>query len=341
MPEPYLTNYTAAAQSGALDAALSPDMTGMTFDTGAAAAPAGRATAGQTGGDPYRDYLIAQNRDTARAYLMDLLTQYGLGALAGDVDSLIQQYNYNTALIAQGLRKTDAYKERFAGLLALQAKGVNDIRNEAEYIQTESAYRQAFRDAGLQDYLGASGSKDELSSIAKLVGDYSVSVNEVRDRINDAQRVVNQTPQEVRDSLQRYYNVSAGDLVAYTLDPARNKDRINQIANAAIAGGYAQQYGLDADLATAESIASLAQGNDLSVQNTVAQMANAREVRDATTRLARIESTDLTDSEILGSEFSTNTDAQRKIKGLQSRERARFSGSSGTGRDTLKSTAGI
>lgn len=329
-------------------AAFTSDAYVYAAPAGSAPAAAGDGAKPKTAMDLYLEQMQAQQaaqaanaRASASAWLADILRQYGLDALAGQVDSLVQEWGANTDVIALKLRQTDAYKERFAGLLALQQKGVTDIRNEAEYLQTESAYRQVFRDAGLRDYLGAAGSKDEQAAIAKLVGDYSVSVDEVRQRVLDAQRVVGDTNPEVRDALQRYYNVSAQDLVAYTLDPAKNKDRINQIANAAITGGYAQRYGLNADLGTAEQIASLSQGNDVSLQNLSAQLSSARDVRDATGRLASIESTDLTDSEILGSEFNTSTDAQRKIKTLQSRERARFGGGSAIGRDTLKSTAGF
>lgn len=277
----------------------------------------------------------------AAAFLSDVLNQYGLGELAGDVMSLVQQWGNSTSVIANNLRQTGSYKNRFKGLLALQQKGITDVRNEAEYINLETQYRQAFRESGLQNYLGGAGTPTERDAIAKLVGDYSVSVNEVRNRISDAQRVVNETAPEVKDALQRYYNVSAADLVAYTLDPTRTQDQINRKANAAIFGGLAQARGLDADVNTAESIAALSGPNDLSTQNAAIQLGAARQVRDATKRLANLEATDLTDSDVLRSEFSIDPESQRKIKGLQSRERARFGGSSAAGRDTLTRTSSI
>lgn len=283
----------------------------------------------------------AQRDREASAFLKDILSQYGMSDLAGEVDSLVQQWGNSTGVIANNLRQTGSYKNRFKGLLALQQKGITDIRNEAEYINLETQYRQTFREAGLQNYLGSAGTPTERDAIAKLVGDYTVSVNEVKNRISDAQRVVNETAPEVKDALQRYYNVSAADLVAYTLDPTRTQDQINRKANAAIFGGLAQARGLDADVNTAESIAALSGTNDLSTQNAAIQLGAARQVRDATKRLANLEATDLTDSEILQSEFSIDPEAQRKIKGLQSRERARFGGSSAAGRDTLTRTSSI
>lgn len=293
------------------------------------------ALAGQAGSDK-----VSRDRDAA-AFLSDILNQYGLGELSGEVMSLVQQWGNSPSVIANNLRQTGSYKNRFKGLLALQQKGITDVRNEGDYIKLETEYRQAFREAGLQSYLGGAGSQTERDAIARLVGDYTVSVNEVKNRIADAQRVVNETAPEVRDALQRYYNVSAADLVAYTLDPTRTQDQINRKANAAIFGGLAQARGLDADVNTAESIAALSGANDLSTQNAAIQLGTARQVRDATKRLANLEATDLTDSEILQSEFSIDPEAQRKVKGLQSRERARFGGSSAAGRDTLTRTASI
>ena len=287
------------------------------------------------------DAAARSQREAASAWLKNLLSQYGMGELTGSVDSLVQQWGPNTDVIAMKLKDTQQYKDRFKGLLALQSKGINDVQNEAQYIRLESDYRQVFREAGIQSYIGDAGSTAERDAIAKLVGDYSVSVDEVRTRVSDAQRVVADTAPEVRDALQRYYNVSASDLVAFTLDPSRAKNRINEIANAAMIGGYAARSGLDADMGTAEQIAGLSGANDVQLQALMPQLGVARQVADATKRLANLESTDLTDSEILRSEFDLDQGAERKIKGLQSRERARFSGRSAVTADTLSRSTGI
>lgn len=287
------------------------------------------------------DAAARSQREAASAWLKNLLAQYGMGELTGQADSLIQQWGPNTEVIALKLKDTQQYKDRFKGLLSLQAKGVNDVLNEAQYIELESNYRKVFREANIQSYIGDAGSTAERDAIARLVGDYSVSVDEVRTRVSDAQRVVADTAPEVRDALQRFYNVSASDLVAFTLDPSRAKNRINEIANAAVIGGYASRAGLDADVTAAERIASLSGGNDVQLQALTPQLGVARQVADATQRLANIESTDLTDSEILLSEFDLDQGAERKIKGLQSRERARFSGRSAVTADTLSRSTGI
>ena len=210
------------------------------------------------------------------------------------------------------------------------------MRNEAEYLNLETEYRSAFNEAGLRNYLGADGSQSEYDSIAELVGDFSVSVEEVKSRIGDAQRVVADTPQEVRDSLQRFYNIDSTALVEYALDPTRSQDKINTLANAAIVGGYGDIAGLDLDIETAETVSSFANDEDLNLNALNKQLVAGADVRDTTARLANIDRMELSDSEALLASMDADATAKKKVKGLQSRERARFGGSSGFNRESLK-----
>ncbi len=268
-----------------------------------------------------------ERQTSAREYLRTLLTQYNMGSLAGQIETLIQE-STNQDFLAEKVRQTNEYKTRFKGLLALQSRGNTDVRNEAEYLNLETEYRGAFREAGLRNYLGADGSQSEYDSIADLVGKYSVSVDEVKSRIGDAQRVVAETPQEVRDSLQKFYNIDPLTMVEYSLDPARTQSKINSLANAAIVGGYASRAGLDIDVTGAEFIGDLAGGSDIALQPLNTEVQRGAILRDATKRLADIEASQLSDTESLTASMGIDAKAQKKVEGLQSRERARFSGSS-------------
>ena len=273
---------------------------------------------------------------SAKAFLRTLLTQYNMGSLAGQIEAMVQD-STNQDYLAEKVRETNEYKARFKGLVALQARGNTDVRNEAEYLNLETQYRSAFNQAGLRDYLGADGSQGEYDSIAELVGDYSVSVEEVKGRIGDAQRVVADTPQEVRDSLQRFYNIDATSLVEYALDPVRAQNKINTLANAAIVGGYGEMADLDLEVGAAESISALAGDEDINLEALNRQLVAGSEVRDATSRLANIDRMELSDSEALLASMDADATAKKKVKGLQSRERARFGGSSGFNKESLKS----
>lgn len=269
------------------------------------------------------------DRETASAYLQGILQQYGLGSLAGNVDLLIQQWGANTDVIAMKLKDTSEYKTRFKGLLGLQQRGVTDVRNESEYLRLESEYRQAFRENGLASYLGESGTQGEYDKIADITNKFSLSVDEVRGRISDAQRVAADTPQAVKDALRDFYGVDASMLVQYTLDPSQTADRINRMANSAIAGGLARNAGLNVGAGVADQVAALSGTQDINQGQLGASIVDALGVRDSTGRLAMIEQSTLSDDEALQSSMGLDADANKKVKGLQSRERARFSGSSG------------
>lgn len=304
--------------------------------------PVGPAPAPQATEDPYITWLRAQQaeqerqqRMAASAWLQNVLATYGMGELASSVDSLVQEWGTNTDVIALKLKETDSYKTRFKGLLGLQQRGITDVRNEAEYLQLESSYRQAFRENGLAEFLGASGTQAEYDGIADLVNKFSVSVNEVRDRISDAQRAAVDTPQEVKDALQSFYGIDTSQLVQWSLDPVKTMNEINRMVNAGLAGGYAANIGLNIGAGTGESIAELSGTGDLNVGNLNLQLQDAKSINDATQRLAFIDNEDLTTDEVVGSSFGVNADAKKKVGKLQSRERARFSGSSAFGTGSL------
>jgi hypothetical protein len=270
----------------------------------------------------------AEESRSAKAFLRSILEQYNLGSLADSVESIVGE-TVNQDVIAERLRQTEAYKTRFKGLAALQRRGITDIRNEGEYLNLESNYRQVFREAGLQNFLGDAGTQAEYDSIAKLAGDFSVSVNEVRDRISDAQRVVANTPQEVRDSLQKFYNVDPATLVSYVLDPTRTSSEINRRANAAIVGGFATRAGLEFGAGVSERVGEFfGRGGDISGTALEPELTQIADVQRSTKRLADIEKGLLSAEESALSTLDLDIEAKEKVRGLQSRERARFGGTS-------------
>lgn len=269
-----------------------------------------------------------QAREGAKSFLRSILAQYNLQSLADSIESIVQDTT-SEEVIAERLRQTEAYKTRFKGLTSLQQRGITDIRNEGEYLNLESQYRQVFRESGLQNFLGEAGTQAEYDAIAKLAGDYSVSVSEVRDRVTDAQRVVAETPQEVRDSLQKYYNVDPATLVSYVLDPTRTSSEINRRANAAIVGGFATRAGLDFGAGVSERVGEfLGGGENLRGSAIEPQLTEIADVQRSTQRLADIEKGMLSAEESALSTLDLDIEAKEKVRGLQSRERARFGGTS-------------
>ena len=297
----------------------------------------------KSGQDLYYEWLQGeqqrQARATATSFLSDILTQYGLGSLAGQIEGLINEWGTNTGVIAEKLRQTNEYKTRFKGLVALQGKGNTDIRNEAEYIDLESRYRAVFRENGIPGFLGEPGSQAEIDSLAEIIGDYTLSVAEVAERVSDAQRVVADTAPEVRQALQDYYGINSTDLVEYALDQERTMKRFNTMANAAVFGGYARQRGLDASLAVSEQVAALAGEDDINEARRMTQLNNdlqsAQSLATGGKRLAAISNDQFSDDEAIQTQFELDLGATDKKNRLASQERARFSGQSALSKTSL------
>ena len=281
----------------------------------------------------FDNQAAAENRrrdQEAKAYLTDLFSQYGgMQELVGQIDQMIRDYGNIPEVLIGRIRETSTYKNRFKGLTSLREKGVTDVRNEEEYLNLEREYRSIFREAGMANFLGEDGTQTQFDSIAELVADYSVSANEVRSRVNDAARVVADTSPEVRDALESYYGITSDVLTEYVLDPQRTMNKVNEIANATLIGGGAAQQGLRIDRSAAESAAGLAGENDINMGQLQREFVAASELRDTTARLAAIEGSELTDSESFLASLELDADASSEVRGLRSRERARFSGSSG------------
>lgn len=277
----------------------------------------------------------------AKAYLEDLFSQFGgMQDLVAQIDQLIRDFGNSPEVLVGKVRQTDSYKRRFRGLVELREQGITDIRNEDEYLRLETEYRSAFREAGMSDFLGEEGTQDQFDNIADLVANYKVSVAEVRSRVNDAARVVADTSPEITEALEEYYGIDAATLTEYVLDPVRTQDKVNQIANTALLGAAAQRSGLDIERDAMEQVAGLAGDEDVNTSQFTREFARASVSRDATRRLASIEDTNLTDSEVLLSEMDLDENSIQKVRGLRSRERARFGGSSGITSAALETNRG-
>lgn len=284
-----------------------------------------------------------REREDAEVFLTSILRQYNLESLVPQVSQLITEFgSTNETVIAERLKQTDPYKQRFKGLINLQQRGITDVRNEAEYLRLESDYRQVFRDNDLQAYLGQAGSATERDKIADIVGNFSLSVNEVRDRVIDARRVVADTPQEVKDSLQRFYNIDPSLLTEFVMDPTNTSETVNRRANAAIVGGFGMRQGLQFGAPVAERIGEfLGRGEDLAVSTLEPQLTRISEIQRSTGRLAQLEGAELTAEETALGTLELEAGAAQRLRGLQSRERARFGGTSGVTTGTLSRSPSI
>lgn len=345
-------NRMAAAIGAAQDAArrvAESQASGQRLSPAIVPVPEGGGPSGPSAADIQRmiDEALARQAEAetrrrdqqAKAYLTDLFSQYGgMQELVGQIDQLIRDYGNVPEVLVGRIRETSTYQNRFKGLVRLRQQGVTDVRNEEEYLNLEREYRSIFREAGMANFLGEDGTQAQFDAIAELVADYSVSANEVRSRVNDAARVVADTSPEVRDALESFYGITADVLTEYVLDPQRTMNKVNEIANATLIGGGAARQGLRIDRAAAESAAGLAADGDVNMGQFQREFVAAAELRDTTARLAAIEGSELTDSESFLASLNLDANAADEVRGLRSRERARFSGSSGITSSSLQTS---
>ena len=288
-----------------------------------------------------RAAATGRKNEEAKAILTGTFSQWGgMEGVIGDLDRLIREWGNNIDVILAKIPETATYQTRFKGLVDLRKKGVTDIQNEGQYLTMEKEYRSVFREAGMRDFLGADGTQSQFDAIADLVANYSVSVDEVRSRVNDAARVIADTSSETINAMRDFYGIDTATLTEYVLDPVRTQNKINTIANATLLGGGARRSNLNIDVSTAESLADLSGMQDANVGQYQERFSQASVLRDATARLAGIEDSQISDSEIVQSQFNTDASSMSKVKGLQSRERARFSGGSGITSSSLATNRG-
>jgi hypothetical protein len=111
------------------------------------------------------------------------------------------------------------------------------------------------RNAGLPSSYYTKDKTGRQPGFEKFIGG-DVSALELEDRISTAQkRVINANP-EVTSALKQFYpDITNGDILAYTLDPAQGLESIKRKVTAAEIGGAAlSQTGLTTSLARAEQL---------------------------------------------------------------------------------------
>ena len=182
------------------------------------------------------------------------LNQYGLGALAADVEKYKLDGLSDDEMLIRLRTESAAYKRRFAANEARVAKGLAAL-SEAAYIGLEDQYQDVMRRYGLPETYYTRGEMGRQEGFEKFIaGD--VSPVELEDRIQTAyNRVINANP-EVGIALRQFYpGITNGDILAYTLDPDKALNEIQRKITAAEIGGAAVQAGLTTNLSDAEYLA--------------------------------------------------------------------------------------
>jgi len=186
----------------------------------------------------------------ARDIALDILRQYGLESLIGNLDAAIADdptqfiSPYAQQAVFRAVRDTELYKQRFKGLIDRERNGYPPI-DEQTYLANEDAYRQTLAVNGMPR-----GFYDTQADFANFIAN-DINPEELDTRIRQGYRAVRETEPGTKEELRRLYGVDEADLAAYFLDPARAETELVRKAEAARRANAAreQQFQLTAQQA--------------------------------------------------------------------------------------------
>ena len=316
-----------------------PKITG-TGPTGPALTPAPTGATGSTGttGTFNAEQQIESARIQAQRtdwveYTRLLFESYGLGSLAGKIKEYVED-GYSPDTVTLKLQETPEYKQRFAGNESRRKAGL-PVLSPAEYLATESAYKQAMRTAGLP-----SGFYDSPDDFSTFIG-VDVSPAELKERVDIAAQTIEGADPFFKDQLKRYYNVNEGDMVAYALDPNRALSLIQRQTQAVQFGAEAARQGITAPKSMAETYAGLGVTQEQARQGfeQVATILPEAQKLSQITAGAQPFGVQETTTAVFGGEQSA--DYKRRLQRLAEIEQSRFAGQAGVGQTSLgRSTQG-
>lgn len=272
----------------------------------------------------YDKLLTGANRDAFTA-LKSLFNGYGLGSLAGKIYDYVKQ-GYGADTISMLLQDTKEYKTRFAGNEARVKAGL-PVLSPADYLATESAYRQVLSSAGLPV-----GFYDNPADFQKWISS-DVSPTEIKDRVDLATQAVSQSNPQYRQALFRMYGIQEADLTAYFLDRKTAEPILKKQAAAAAIGAAAIRRGLAANKLDLEGYATLGITADQAEQ-AYGQIADSMDsMLNIAGRFGTTWDQRQAEQEVFtpGAASSLSAEsASEKGKRLRSQERAMFAGGQGS-----------
>ena len=272
---------------------------------------------------------LTETQENAISVMQSRFKQYGLETLAAKIRELAIS-GATDATITLQLQETPEYQQRFKANTARIKAGLQ-VLTPAEYLSVEDTYRQVLRSYGLKQF-------DTDEYVSQFISN-DVSPTELSNRVQLAvQRVQNADP-AVSKTLRDYYGIGQADLVAYTLDPATQFQKIERQVQAAEIGTAARIQGLETGVGVAEQLA--AQGVTLAeAQKGYATIADILPTAEKLSGIYGKTMDTYGQSQAEQEVFNTLASAQRARQKLTAREVAQFSGTSGVSKTSLSSGGG-
>ena len=270
----------------------------------------------------------SQRREAALARINASIAQWenlGLTNVRQIANRLVAD-GYSTSqvstLLRENIMNSGEYKSLYGSVQEGQRKAGLPVMNPESIQIQRSAYESVMRRAGLPK-----GFYDDPSDFNNFLMN-DVSPDEVAYRVNLAQQIMGESVQpEVLDAFRRYYGIGRGELTAYFLDPERAEPLLQKQAQAALIGAEALTSGV-------RGVGKRGFVEDL-VEKGVDQMSaraafgQVAEQQDTVRMLGDIEGERVSTRDQAEAVLGLDNNAEQRVRGLKSRERARFSGSAG------------
>jgi len=294
----------------------------------------------QTMSDGTQGSLIESYKDFgAKDSAMKMFENTGLGQayITSLMETIDKVYEDNIAptdaQVLNSIYNSGAYKTRFAANEAIKKRMADGkgrpgdrLLTPYEYIQTEKAYEEILKEAGLP-----TGFYDQQEDFTNFIA-MGVSTAELTDRVNIARNALNNADQGIKTALQDFYGLSNSDLTAYLLDKDRAMNVIDsrfkytteeakKMYTSAEIGGAALRAGQMSDKAFAEEIYAAGKAG----QAESAFQTAATQQRDYK-RLMGLYGETSSEQDLAREELALagGTDVTIKKKKLASQERAKF-----------------
>ena len=240
---------------------------------------------------------------------------------------LVQQGYKGTALTSK-LEDTEEYKTRFSANAERIKKGLAPLK-PSSYLAMEAGYKRLMREAGLPE-----GFYDTQDDFKKFIAN-DVSTVELKSRVDAAQLSLNNADPFYVQSLEKYYGLGPGDMLAQALDPERATPFIMRRVQAAQIGAAAARQNIDIAAASAENLLSFGVTQQQAQQGfeQVAAIAPVAQRLSQISAGAQPFGVQETTTAVLGGENSAAY--KQKLQDLAQQEQSRFAGQSGVGRGSL------
>ena len=237
---------------------------------------------------------------------------------------LINDPSFTAERALIGMYDSEAFKQRFAGIAEMTKAGVGrrDLPTPAEYIAFEKYVASELKRGGVVE--------PNFDNLITRLYVNSVGAEEVTERINRAQQVMWEMPQEVRDRFADWFgDGEATNITMQTfLDPTSDWSNVQDRITTAQTGGWGTMVaglnaGWDADLAKKVSDLGLSQAE---------QWSRFAELKEKEMLFAENvdEAVDLDYAEHgVAAEFNLDSDLAETIERRATGRSARFSGGGG------------